>query len=329
MSETAPPSLLSVITVTYNSANFVAPCLRSAMAAAAAAGLALELIVIDNASADNTVQIVRDQIPQCRVVENAENVGFAKANNQAFRLATGDVWLLLNPDAILQADTLVPLLDFLATRPRVAAVAPTLVGSRTTGPESGGMTPGIRSMAGHFLLLNRLLPGDRGGPWRGVSLQRRPRVGPRRVDWLAGAVMLLRPDAIREVEGFDPAFFLFGEDIELGERLCRANWELWIVPAGRANHLIGGSSEGMMQTRWVEASHEFYAARATAMGAVAVDLLLILGLGVRAILWKVAGRSEGHRTHAALLMASTRRAWELTVEDISRALVRRRHPGVR
>lgn len=303
-----PFRLLTVITVTYNSASLVVDALTSAQEAAPAAGVAVEIVVVDNASTDQSVEVVRGRFPEARVVVNDTNVGFARANNQAFQVAQGDVWILLNPDASLAPGALVPLLDFLATHPGAGAVAPAIATAWSGGPESGGMAPGLRSMAGHFLLLNRLLPGDRGGPWRGVMLQRRHWLGPRRVEWLGGAALALRPEAVRDVDGFAPRFFLYGEDIDLGERLGRAGWELWIVPAARATHLIAGS-QGRLSARWVDAGHDHYASTAPAGRVVVYDCLIAIGLSGRALVWSILDRSDEGRIHARTMLMSSRTAW--------------------
>jgi len=307
--------------VTYNSAGYVAASLESAERAAARAGLATELIVVDNASVDGSAQVVRRRFPRARLVSNSENLGFGAANNQAFELARGELFLLLNPDALLGEDALVPLVDFLDSQPLAGAVAPTLDHPWARGPEGCGMRPGVRSMAGHYLFLNRLLPGDRGGPWRGVMLQRRPHIGPRRVDWLAAAVMLVRREAVGEVEGFDSRFFLYSEDVDLGERLTSAGWELWLVPESRASH-VGG--QGRVSARWVDAQHDAYASRAGRGRVLVFDLVLALGLAPRALAWRVLGRSGEGRPHADNVVAAARRARRLAVRTLARVARGRR-----
>ena len=299
---------LSVITVTYNSESLVSGALRSAQVAASAIPLETELIVIDNASTDASREVVARDFPTARLVANDENVGFSRANNQAFAMAGGDYWLLLNPDASLDPDGLRPLVEFLDAKPHVAAVAPSIRSGWGGGPEFAGMSPSLASMLGHYFFLNRLLWRDRGGPWRGTMLHRRPQLGPRPVDWLGGAVLLLRPEAIRSVGGFDPRLFLYGEDVDLGERLGRAGWELWIVPEARASHLIAGSQD-RVSTRWVGASHAHYSQRADPRLVLLHDLILALALSPRAVVSTLRHRSPEGRIHAAMLRASAREAW--------------------
>lgn len=307
--------LISVITVTYNSGALVTGALRSAQAAAAASGLNVELLVIDNASDDLTAQVVAGDFPDAVVVANPENVGFARANNQAFSLARGDLWLLLNPDASLAPDALPPLIRLFEERPRAGAVAPSIHTGYGGGPESAGMSPGIRSAIGHFLLVNRLLWRDRGGCWRGVTLRRRPGLGPRSVDWLSAAALLLRPEAVRSVDGFDQRFFLYREDIDLGERLRRAGWELWTVPGATATHLIAGS-QGRVSTRWIGAAHDHYRSGAGPVGTLAYDLVVAAGLSFRAVVSTGIDHSPEGRIHAETMRAGAVAAWRVTARTL-------------
>ena len=249
---------ITVVTVTYQSAADIAVALVSAVAAARHAGVDAELIVIDNASSDDSAGEAQRAAPQAVVIRNAVNVGYGSANNQAFQRATGEPWLLLNPDASIEMDALGELLKFYDTHPMAAVVAPSIAGGgqrhESFGPggaESAGMLPGVASAVGHFLFANRLLPGDRGGAWRGFQLTRRPSLGPRRVEWASGAAALLRPAALRQVGGFDESIFLYGEDVDLGARLGRAGWEAWLVPDARARHGIA-ASQGGVSTGWVD-----------------------------------------------------------------------------
>lgn len=299
---------LSAITVTFNSATFVLGALESIEVAAREAALELEMIVIDNASSDDSAELVTRHFPAARLERNTENVGFGAANNRAFEMATGDLWLLVNPDAVLQPTCARVLAGFLAAHPRAAAAAPSIQGSLGMGPESAGMSPGIRSAAGHFLLLNRLLPGTRGGPWQGWQLAHRPWLGPRRVDWVGGTVMAVRPEAIRAVGGFDPSFFLYFEDVNLGERLRRDGWQLWLVPDARAWHQI---SHGRVSTRWLDALHEYYADRAGAGQVALLSFIVALGLAIRSA-WRVVGaRTAAERAEARRARANATHAIEL------------------
>ncbi len=161
-------------------------------------------MLVDNKPGDGTADAALEVAPEARVIRNDENVGFGRACNQGFAIATADWWLLLNPDATLDERALAHLVAFAEAHPGAGAVAPIITGAGLDRAESAGMQPGLRSAIGHFWLLNRLLPGDRGGPWRGLQLHRRLDLGPRKVEWASGGALLLRPAAVRAVGGSTP-----------------------------------------------------------------------------------------------------------------------------
>jgi GT2 family glycosyltransferase len=326
-------SRVSVITVAFQSAAEINEALESARCAAREADMELELIVVDNASADGSADTVAKCAPDAVLIRNRENVGFGRANNQAFEIATGQWWVLLNPDARLEPDALRLLVDFIESHPRAAAVAPAIAGGGAAsasfaggGAESCGMLPGLRSAAGHFLFLNRLLPGDRGGAWRGFQLTRRPRLGPRPVQWASAAALLVRPAAVRAVGGFDPAIFLYGEDVEIGERLGNQGWQIWLLPEALAWHRIA-SSQGGVSTRWVDSLHIDMARHAGRLGLVSFDVLLAVGLLARAL--AARGRGEEAKRHRRRMAAGSARALRLSRLALlgGRAPVDSRAPG--
>ncbi|HTI29789.1 MAG TPA: glycosyltransferase family 2 protein [Methylomirabilota bacterium] len=274
---------LTVICVTYQSRGDVVDCLRSAVDSADGAGVATELIVVDNASTDGAADVAAAAFPAATVMRNAENRGFGAANNQAFAMARGEWWLLLNPDARLDDGTVAALHAAITANARLAAVGPSISGAGIGGAESAGMLPGLRSLASHFLFLNRLIPDDRGGAWRGWMLRPSTRTATRSVEWISGAVALLRPAAIREIGGFDESIFLYGEDTDLCARLLERGWSVGLAPSARAHHAIGGS-QAPGGTRWVDGIEDFLARRGRSRVSRSVGLLcMAIGLGVRGL----------------------------------------------
>jgi GT2 family glycosyltransferase len=271
---------LSIISVTFNSRDQILNALQSASAAASEVSLSHEVIVVDNASADGTPELVGRSLPAAILLRSERNVGFGAANNLAFERATGDRWLLLNPDARIDAACLRRLWATLAARPDVAAIAPSTAGPHTR-VEDGGMLPGLRSIAGHFLFINRFLPADHGGRWRGLFVQRR---GPLvyELEWIGAAVMLARPEAIRVVGGFDPSIFLYGEDIDLGSRLGQAGWRLLLDPSARATHAIAGS-QGGVSAGWVDGTLIVYGRAASRRRQLFAAAMMGLGLAIRVV----------------------------------------------
>ena len=296
---------LSAIVVTYRSRDLIGGALESLAAAAAAAGMSLETIVVDNASSDGTADLVAMDHPEVHLVRNAGNVGFGTANNQAFEIARGRWWLLLNPDARLAPDALPPLVAALAAGADVAAAGPTISGAGSEAAESAGELPGVRSLAAHFLFLNRLPIAPRGGPWQGFQVRVRPGTRIQRVGWLSGAAVLFRPEAIRAVGGFDPSIFMYGEDLELGYQLLAAGWHQELVPAARATHVIGGS-QAPTSTRWIDGIEAYLGRRGRSRFAIATALgVMAAGLAVRAV--AALGGRQG-AAHQARMAAGARHA---------------------
>lgn len=310
-------TLVSLIIVTYRSAALAPEAVRSALRSAERAGFDVEIIVIDNASDDGSTEVTASRFPGATVIRNDSNVGFGRACNQGFAAARGDWWLLLNPDARTAEDALGHLVLFATANPRAAAVAPRLVGAGADQAESAGMQPGVRAALGHFLFLNRLLPGDRGGPWRGFQLHRREGLGPRRVDWASAGALLLRPAAIRQVGGFDEAFFLYAEDVDLGRRLSLAGWQSWLVPAALAEHGVAASSGGVTD-RWIVALHDYHARHASRLGVAAFDAIAGVGLAFRALVASTLLRSRpGGAVHAARMRIASGAALRAALRALS------------
>ena len=283
---------ITLITVLYGGRESIGDCVRSAQIAALQADLDLEVILVDNQAGDGTADAALVVAPGATVIPNDENVGFGRACNQGFAVASGDWWLLLNPDATLDPRALERMVEFGVVHQRAGAIAATLTSPGRNQATGGGMQPGLRSAMGHFWLLNRLLPGDLGGPWRGLLLHRRDRLGPRRAEWASGGALLLRPEAVRAVDGFDSSFFLYAEDVDLGRRLGEAGWDSWLLPDATGTHSLAASSGGATD-RWYVALHDYHARRTGRASLALFDLIAGTGMAMRAI----AARDDRHRRH--------------------------------
>jgi hypothetical protein len=298
---------ISVVLVTYQSQSCVVAAIRSAVAAVEAAGLEYELLVVDNASTDGTAETVAATFPIATVVRNSDNRGFGQANNQAFDRALGEFLLLLNPDAELEVRSVARLVGFLRHTPSAVGAAPTIMGPGRS--ESCGMLPSLRSMIGHYFFLNRLFPFPANSSWRGFALPRTRSPRPILVGWASAAALMLRADVTRAVGGFDESFFLYGEDIELCERLGK-HGTLWLVPDAIAHHLIA-ASQGRVTTKWVDALDRLYARSAGRTKLAVFDLVMALGLGIRAALALSRSKDPETALHRRRMTASARRCLAL------------------
>lgn len=281
--ETArPPSGepdLSVVIVTYNVRAFLEQALRSVERAGA--GLAVETFVVDNASVDGSVEMVRARFPDVRLIANEENAGFARANNQALRLARGRHVLLLNPDTIVQEDTFHTLLRFMDVHPEAGAVGCKILNpDGTFAPESRRAFPSPSVALYRMAGLSRLFPRSR--RFGRYNLTYLPEDETAEVDALSGSCMLVRrcalhgrfasddrrlddsnssgsasnlPERIQStIENtqstidagaglLDEDFFMYGEDLDWCFRIQQAGWKVYYTPETQIIHYKGESTK--------------------------------------------------------------------------------------
>lgn len=255
---TATPDV-SVIIVNYNVREFLEQALTSVERASV--GLAVETIVVDNNSVDGSVAMVRARFPGVRLIANEANVGFARANNQAIRVASGRYLLILNPDTILQEDTLRSLVGFLDAHPEAGAAGCRILNpDGTFAPESRRAFPTPSVALYRLLGLSRLFPRSR--VFGRYNLTYLPPDAVCEVDALSGSCMLVRRRALLQraddPEGtaideadfdggtgaglLDEAFFMYGEDLDWCFRIRRAGWAIYYTPATQIIHYKGEST---------------------------------------------------------------------------------------
>ena len=224
---------LSVVIVNYNVAYFLEQCLHSVYEAAK--GIPVEIFVVDNHSVDKSLEMLRNNFPEVKVIANEENVGFAKANNQAIRIATGEYILLLNPDTIVQADTFVKTLDFMDKTPDAGALGVKMIdGQGHYLPESKRGLP-LPSVAFYkiFGLSKILRKSKRFGRYHLTYLDPDEI---HEVDVLPGAFMLMRKSVLDQIGLLDETFFMYGEDIDLSYRVTLGGYKNYYFPLTRIIH---------------------------------------------------------------------------------------------
>jgi GT2 family glycosyltransferase len=201
-----------------------------------------DLMVVDNASPDQSAEMVRREFPGVRLIANSENLGFAAAANQAIYGCDSTYLLLLNSDTRVEPGSLQALAGYLAQNPRAAVVGPRLLNPDGTLQRSCRRFPGSFS----WLLDNRVLGklARRLGAAPKSMLHVWEHDSARRVPWVVGAALALRVDAVREVGGFDSGYFLYCEEIDLCKRLWAAGWEVHFTPATEIAHVGGASTPG-------------------------------------------------------------------------------------
>ena len=230
--------MLSVIIVNYNVKYYLEQCLESVRRASQ--GLPTEVFVVDNLSTDGSVEYLRERFPEVTFVANKENVGFARANNQAIRQSTGKYVLLLNPDTIVGEDTLHRFVEFMEAHPEAGGAGAYMLhvdGSFAPESRRGMPTPFVAfcKMSG----LTALFPKSRlfGRYYMGYLDEREVN----EIEVISGAYMMLRREALDKVGLLDEDFFMYGEDIDLSYRVVQGGWKNYFLPV-RMLHYKGEST---------------------------------------------------------------------------------------
>lgn len=230
---------VSVVIVNYNVRYFLEQCLYSVQAALS--GFDAEVLVVDNCSTDESLDYLRPKFPDVRFIENTENVGFAKANNQAFQLCEGEYILILNPDTVIGEESIRTLCFFMDEHERAGAVGVKMLdGCGQFLPESKRSFPTPWVSFCKLFGLSKLFPNSR--QFATYSL---PYLSPNKqhkVDVLAGAFMFARHDVLKEIGYFDESFFMYGEDIDLSYRMVLAGYTNYYLPE-RILHYKGESTK--------------------------------------------------------------------------------------
>jgi len=230
--------VIDVCIVSYRCPEELGRCLRACQRSAIAAEL--RVTVVDNASGDRTVELLRREFPWVRVVANARNVGFAAACNQGLRLGNAPYVLFLNPDTDANPPAFGRLAQFLETHRRAAAVSPRLVNEDGSLQRSLYRFPTICSALADYLTLAERFPDSR---WLRVRLlSERAHQGCRQVEWATGACLLFRRSAWESVDGLDEGFFLYAEEMDLCIRLRQRGGTLWYCPEAQVVHKVGAST---------------------------------------------------------------------------------------
>ena len=232
---------ISVVIVNYNSGPALAATLGSLPAGLA--GVAWDGVVVDNASTDHSERAAEGD-PNLRLVRHHANVGFAAAVNIGTAATSGLFVLVLNPDCRLHPGMGLLLLDELQRLATCAVIGPAILDPSGTRQESARGDPDmLTGLFGRTSLLSRLFPNSRLARrnLRANALSKAAGTS-QRVDWVSGACMLVRRDALAGVVGFDEGYFLYWEDADVCRRLRKAGWETRYLQSAVAVHDVGQSS---------------------------------------------------------------------------------------
>ena len=223
---------VSAIVVTHNAAAWIERSLESL------AGTGAEVIVVDNASTDGTPGLVSEKFPDARVIEQ-ENKGFGAGNNTGMRAASGRYYLLLNPDAWLTEGALDKLVAFADEHPDAAVVGPRLLNPDGSLQRSVRGYPSPWRIATEYFFLRKL--GPRTHALNAFFGEQFDHESVREAEYLFGACLLVRREAVDEVGGFDEDFFLMSEEVDWCYRFREAGWKVLFYPGAEVFHVVGAS----------------------------------------------------------------------------------------
>ncbi|WP_345118014.1 glycosyltransferase [Hymenobacter algoricola] len=233
---------LTVVIVNYNVCYFLEQALLSVQKAVAKLGAPAEVFVVDNNSVDGSVAMVRARFPEVILIENKDNPGFSKANNQAMRLARGEYVLLLNPDTVVEEDTFRACCDFMAAHPDGGGLGVTMLdGQGKFLPESKRGLPTPLVAFYKIFGLASLFPKSK--TFGRYHLGFLPKDRNHEIEVLSGAFMLMRKTALDQVGLLDEDYFMYGEDIDLSYRLMQGGWKNYYFAGTRIIHYKGESTK--------------------------------------------------------------------------------------
>lgn len=261
MADPALPPAFSVIVVNWNTCDYLQECLQSIFSEpgiriagetppseptvdletplssprpAGVVPLLVEVIVVDNASADQSVEMVRSRFPQARLIVNERNLGFAAANNQAIVQARGRTLFLLNPDAYLLTGALAGLESFLRLHPQAGAAGPNVLNPDGTCQAAVFRFPTLWDLLCEALFLSVLWPNSRLFARKELGGFKRDAV--RQVDWIQGCALAIRREVWDAVGPFDEGYWMYVEELDWCRRANAQGYRLFFTPDARVVH---------------------------------------------------------------------------------------------
>jgi N-acetylglucosaminyl-diphospho-decaprenol L-rhamnosyltransferase len=258
----------------------------------------VDIVVVDNGSKDGSVSALRAAVPDVRVVRSPGNVGYARAANLGIAASRAPLVAVLNPDTRVDPGTAGVLVERLESQPRVGACGPRILNADGSVYPSARRVPSVPVAIGHGIL---------GLWWPTNPFTARYREldadssRPRLVDWVSGAAIWLRRDALDAVGGWDERYFMYMEDVDLCWRLRRAGWEIAFEPAAEVEHLQGAFTARRPyrmllehhRSAWKFAQRRFVGARAALLPPAAIYLSFRCALAMAA---HAVGAPGGART---------------------------------
>jgi hypothetical protein len=238
---------ISIIIVSWNTCDLLAQCLQSVEENAVNEGrFSVETFVVDNASTDGSSLMVRERFPHVHLIENEENVGFARANNQAIPQSTGRYVVLLNSDTEVFPGAFRAMVAFMDAHPEAGGCGSMLLNA------DGTLQPSCHPMLTPEREFWRLMFLDQIWPKATYAQTRWDSSTPHQVEVIKGACFMLRRETLNQVGLLDDQYFMYTEEMDLCRRLLEVGWTLWWVPEAKVKHYGEASSQQMAEEMYIQ-----------------------------------------------------------------------------
>jgi GT2 family glycosyltransferase len=237
---------LSIIIVNWNVRDLLRACLHAI--AETAGELVAETIVVDSASADDSVAMIETEFPWVRLIACDENVGFPRGNNLGLAQARGAHILLLNPDTVLRLGALQTMVAYLQSNPTVGAVGPKLLNPDGSVQSSRRRFPTMTTMLYESTWLEGVAPATVLDQYYARDLSDDETAD---VDWVTGACIMVPRAVVEQVGGLDEGYYMYSEELDWCRRIKDAGWRVVYLPAAEVVHHVGKSSEQAVTARHI------------------------------------------------------------------------------
>ncbi|WP_164659301.1 glycosyltransferase family 2 protein [Tropicibacter sp. Alg240-R139] len=300
---------LSIVIVNWNTCDLLQDCLTSVRAGLG--DLQVEVLVVDNASSDTSVAMVRAEFPNVTLIESVDNLGFAGGNNVALRRACGRYVMLLNTDTLVHGTVLQDAVAWLDARPEIAVMGPKVLNADGTIQSSCSAFPSLKFLTMQALGLTKLARLD---SYRMTGWDRSTE---RQVDVISGAAMFVRQVAMEQVGLLDEAFFFYGEETDWCHRFASAGWDIMFAPLPEVTHFGGGAVARLNHRRDVmltEGTTRLHRKHGGLLAGMACFAVLSFHNVTRAALWTVLsplrrGAARARARHFRCVTADLYKAW--------------------
>jgi GT2 family glycosyltransferase len=237
---------VSIVIVTYNSAEYIGNCIASILSQTKRS---CEIIVVDNASTDGTLERIKEKYPSVLLISNAGNAGFARANNQGFAVGTGRYFFLLNPDTLILDEAIDELVQYMDRNPDAGICGPKNVGPDLSLQYNCDHFPNILMQLTIYFHLDKIFPGFR---WTNRFLMKYWNYDEiKSVDRIQGCSLLIRSELYRLIGGLDNNYFMYFEETDLCYRVHKEGYKIVYYPDARIIHFGGESSKTVAEEKQV------------------------------------------------------------------------------